>query len=64
VHTPIDEIKKIENVMEAQAVHGIYDIVAKIEAETIDRSKNSVNWKIRHLNKVRHTHTTITIEQS
>jgi len=49
----LELVKKIDNVTEAHAVHGLYDIVAKIEAETIDRLKNTVTWKIRQLNDVR-----------
>ena len=49
----IDEVlglvKKIDNVTEAYAVHGLYDIVAKIEAETKERLKNTVTWKIKQL---------------
>jgi len=60
----LDAIKKIKNVIEAHAVYGVYDIVAKIEAETMDKLKETVTWKVRRLNKVRSTLTMITIEQS
>ena len=53
----IDEVlglvKKIDNITEAHAVHGLYDIVAKIEAETIERLKNTVTWKIKQLYGIR-----------
>jgi DNA-binding Lrp family transcriptional regulator len=60
----LDAIKKIKNVIEANAVYGVYDIVAKIEAETMDKLKETVTWKVRRLNKVRSTLTMIAIEQS
>jgi len=60
----LDAIKKIKNVIEAHAVYGVYDIVAKIEAETMDKLKETVTRKVRRLNKVRSTLTMITIEQS
>jgi DNA-binding Lrp family transcriptional regulator len=60
----LDAIKKIKNVIEANAVYGVYDIVAKIEAETLDKLKETVTWKVRRLNKVRSTLTMIAIEQS
>ena len=60
----LDAIKKIKNVIEAHAVYGVYDIVAKIEAETMDKLKETVTWNVRRLNKVRSTLTMITIEQS
>jgi len=53
----IDEVlglvKKIDNITEAYAVHGLYDIVAKIEAETEERLKNTVTWKIKQLYGIR-----------
>ena len=56
------EIKKVEGVQEAYTVYGVYDIVAKIEAETIDKLKEVVTWRIRRINKVRSTLTMIVIE--
>ena len=60
----LDAIKRITNVIEAHAVDGVYDIVAKIEAETMNKLKETVTWKVRRLNKVRSTLTMIAIEQS
>jgi DNA-binding Lrp family transcriptional regulator len=56
------ELKKIENVKEAYVVYGVYDIVAKVEAETMDKLKEVVTWKIRRLDKVRSTLTMIVME--
>jgi len=55
-------LKKIPNVKEAYAVYGVYDIVAKVEAETMDKLKEVVFAKIRRLDKVRSTLTMIVIE--
>jgi DNA-binding Lrp family transcriptional regulator len=60
----LDAIKKITNVKEAHAVYGVYDIVVKIEADTMDKLKETVTWKVRRLNKVRSTLTMIAIEHS
>ena len=57
----LDAIKKINNVIEAHAVYGVYDLIAKIEAETMNKFKETVTWEIRRLNKVRSTLTMITI---
>ncbi len=57
-------IQKIKNVTEAHSVYGVYDIVAKIEAETMTKLKNLVTWKIRRLNRVRSTLTMIVMEDS
>ena len=51
----LEAVKKIKNVKEAHAVYGVYDIVAKIEAESMDKLKEIVTWNIRHLSKNRST---------
>ena len=60
----LDAVQKIKNVREAYAVYGVYDIVVKIEAETMNKLKETVTWEIRRLNNVRSTLTMIAIEQS
>ena len=45
-------IKKIKKVIEAYAVYGIYDLIIKIEAETMDKLKETVTLNIRRLNTV------------
>jgi len=53
-------LKKVDGVQEAHSVYGVYDIVAKIQAESIDKLKEIVTWHIRRLDKVRSTLTMIT----
>jgi len=57
-------LRSIENVKEAHLVYGVYDLVARIEAETMDRLKEIVTWKVRRLDKVRSTLTTIVMESA
>lgn len=56
-------IKKIKKVIEAYAVYAVYDLIIKIEAETMDKLKETMTLNIRWLNKVRSALTMITIEQ-
>ena len=56
------ELKKIENVREAYVVYGVYDIIAKVESDTMDKLKSMVTWRIRRLDKVRSTLTMIVVE--
>ncbi len=56
------ELRKIANVKESYVVYGVYDIVAKVEAESMDKLKEVVTWKIRRLDKVRSTLTMIVVE--
>ena len=55
----LQALKKVSNVKEAYAVYGVYDIIAKVEAETMDKLKDIVTWNIRRLDKVRSTLTMI-----
>jgi len=56
------ELLKVEGVIEASIVYGVYDIVAKVEADTMEELKQTVTWKIRRLGKVRSTLTMICVE--
>ncbi|MDH5770899.1 MAG: Lrp/AsnC ligand binding domain-containing protein [Candidatus Bathyarchaeota archaeon] len=58
----LEELKKVKNVKEAHIVYGVYDIVAKVEAESMDKLKSIITWKIRRLDKVRSTLTMIVVE--
>ncbi len=58
----LEALKEVEGVDEAYSVYGVYDIIAKIKADTMDRLKDIVTWRIRRLNKVRSTLTMIVIE--
>ena len=60
----LKELSKIEGVKEAYSVYGVYDIIAKVEAETMDGLKDIVTWKIRRISNVRTTLTMIVIEEA
>ena len=56
-------LKDVEGVIEAYAVYGVYDVVAKITADTMDKLKEIVTWRVRRLDKVRSTLTMIVVEE-
>ena len=58
----LKDLKKVEGVDEAFAVYGVYDIIARIEADTMDKLQEIVTWHIRTLDKVRTTLTMIVVE--
>ena len=58
----VRELRNIEHVKEVYVVYGVYDIVAKIEADTMEKVKETITWKIRRLEKVRSTLTMIVVE--
>ena len=59
----LKDLKKVEGVENASAVYGVYDIVAMVKAETMDKLKEIVTWRIRRLDKVRSTLTMIVVEE-
>lgn len=51
----LKQLRQMPPVKEAYLVYGVYDIVAKVEAESMDKLKETVSWNIRRLEKVRST---------
>ncbi|OGD44809.1 AsnC family transcriptional regulator [Candidatus Bathyarchaeota archaeon RBG_16_57_9] len=54
-------LKDIPEVKEAHMVYGVYDIIARIQTETMQELKDIISWKIRRLDKVRSTLTMIVV---
>ncbi len=54
-------LKGIPEVKEAHMVYGVYDIIARLETETMQELKDIISWKIRRLDKVRSTLTMIVV---
>jgi DNA-binding Lrp family transcriptional regulator len=54
-------LKDLPEVKEAFMVYGVYDIIARIQTETMQDLKDVLNWKIRRLDNVRSTLTMIVI---
>ena len=57
----LDALKAIQAVVEAHMVYGVYDIIARVETQTMEDIKNVVSWQIRRLNRVSSTVTTLCI---
>jgi len=56
------EVRKVPSVIECHRVYGVYDMIAKVEADSMDRLKEIVTWKIRRLDGVRSTLTSLVME--
>jgi DNA-binding Lrp family transcriptional regulator len=59
----VAELKKITNVTEVYVVYGVYDLISKVEADTMEKVKETITWHIRRLEKVRSTLTMIVVEE-
>jgi DNA-binding Lrp family transcriptional regulator len=59
----LKELKAIEGVEEAYFSYGVYDLITKITADTMDKLKEMVTRRVRTLSKVRSTLTLILMEE-
>jgi len=57
----MEELKNIPGVQEVYQVYGVYDIIIKIEAETMQELREVVLSRVRNLDKIRSTLTMICI---
>ena len=69
INTKIDAMEKvlkalenIENVKEAYSVFGVYDVIVKVEADSMDKIKDLITYRIRKLDGVSSSLTMIVIE--
>ena len=45
----VRDLKNLEEVKEVFRVYGVYDIIAKVESNTMDKVKEIIVWKLRNL---------------
>ncbi|MFX1466560.1 MAG: Lrp/AsnC ligand binding domain-containing protein [Promethearchaeota archaeon] len=60
----LNSLRDLEGVAEAYIVYGVYDIIAKIREDTMEKLKELITWQIRRLDKVRSTLTMIIVEKA
>lgn len=58
----MDELYKIPEITDVYIVYGIYDIVAIIEAESLEKIREIITNKIRRLPEIRTTSTMVVVE--
>jgi len=59
----VEELRKIPGVEEAYYSYGVYDIITKINANSMEALKDMVTRKVRTITKVRSTLTLIMMEE-
>jgi len=64
VDSVLASLKKMDSVKETYMVYGVYDIVATVKADTMDKLKEIVTWNLRSLDQVRSTLTMIVVEDT
>jgi DNA-binding Lrp family transcriptional regulator len=58
----LKSLRNLEFVKSVYVVYGVYDIIAMVEADTMEKVKETITWKIRRLDRVRSTLTMIVVE--
>ena len=59
----VDQLNAMEEVVEVSIVYGVYDVIVKLEADSMEVLKELITSKVRHLNKVRSTMTMIASQE-
>lgn len=57
----MNNLKTLQEIKEAWMVYGVYDIIVRVETETMEELKNIVSWTVRRLDRVRSTMTMIVV---
>jgi len=60
-HQVISELQAVPEVKESYLVFGVYDIIARVEAESMQHLKDVIGQRIRQLDSVRTTLTMIVV---
>lgn len=58
----LKRLREVPEIEEAYFVYGVFDIVARVEADSMDRLKELITRKIRRLDKIRSTLTSVVME--
>jgi DNA-binding Lrp family transcriptional regulator len=58
----INELNKIPEVVEVDGVFGVYDIIAKVSADSTDKLREIITWQVRKIGKAKSTLTMMVIE--
>ena len=60
----LTQLKKIDGISEAYKMSGIYNILVKVEAETMDKVAKIVNHRLKNLANIQSTLTMVAIRNS
>ena len=59
----LQELKKIEEIQEVYVSYGVYDLIARVKADTMEKLKDIITHKVRTIKNVRSTLTLIMMEE-
>jgi len=56
------ELRNLNEIREVHLIYGVYDLIAKVEAEDTEKLKEMIAFKIRRLKDIRSTLTLTVVE--
>jgi DNA-binding Lrp family transcriptional regulator len=59
----LQELKKIEGIQEVYVSYGVYDLIARVKADTMEKLKDVITHQVRTIKNVRSTLTLIMMEE-
>lgn len=59
----VDQLKKTPNVSEVYAVYGVYDVMVKVEADSMEQLRDAISTGLRRIDGVKSTLTMIIVEK-
>ena len=60
----IQELKKLQGIFEAAALHGAYDILARFNLESVEELKDTIKLHLKKIPDIKSTVTLIAIEST
>ncbi len=58
----INELKKTPNVTEVYAIYGVYDVMVKVEAESMEKLREAIATGLRKISGIKSTLTMVIVE--
>jgi len=58
----LKRLREVPEIKESYLLYGVYDIAAKVETDSMDHLKEIITWKVRKLDKIKSTTTTVVME--
>ena len=59
----LQDLKHIDDVIETYLLYGVYDIIAIVKAETMRQIKEVISWRIRRIDHILTSQTSIAMDE-
>ncbi len=59
----VDQLKKTPHISEVYAVYGVYDVMVKVEADSMEQLRDAISTGLRRIDGVKSTLTMIIVEK-